>query len=86
MEQSEEHPNSEASMRKFLHDIATPMSLIRLYARKVEKTIDAAPTAPDPVVIKKVMEQMIGAIEKLELLHAEQKSKIYMEMTRENKS
>ena len=56
--------------RKFLHDIATPISIIRLHAKRLKKTIEERNPSE---VESKLLAQILKSIEDLEDLHSERK-------------
>ncbi len=55
--------------RKFLHDLATPLSVIRLTMRRLLKSDDSQREA----LFAKILE----SLEKVEKLHAEQKERLH---------
>lgn len=59
--------------RKFLHDIATPISILRLHAKRLLKL---CVERKGNEVETKLLEQILGAVTTMETLHANHKSKI----------
>jgi hypothetical protein len=59
--------------RKFLHDIATPITLIRLNARRLLKSVTELDPASKDI---KLVEGILKSITDLENLHAEHKAHI----------
>jgi hypothetical protein len=59
--------------RKFLHDIATPISIVRLLAKRLLKLcVDRQGTETET----KLIEQILGAVDAMEKLHANHKLKL----------
>ena len=61
--------------RKFLHDLATPLTILKLRLKKLQSTFTSDDASKS--MVEDMFKQMYGAIEKIERLHAEQKEKIH---------
>ncbi len=60
----------EKQNREFLHDIATPMTIMRLSLKRLEIILEAATTPEDIQKKQEIFKRFSGALEKLEELHA----------------
>ena len=59
--------------RKFLHDIATPIAVIRLSLKKVSKDLSTKEQPAETAMILTTLERALRALDQLESLHAEHK-------------
>lgn len=64
--------------RTFLHEIATPLTVIKLHSKRMLQYWESKKDHPDSGSQIKALGQMISAIQKIEDLHADQKSKIHL--------
>jgi hypothetical protein len=68
---------AEEIAKKFLHDLATPMTVIgTMIKRQLDEMKGAKPLSPPEHQIER-MEKVLIALKKIELLHAEQKELIH---------
>lgn len=68
----------EQEDRKFLHDLATPMTVARSFAQIAANALaKGAPTAEESAAIAVRLGKVADAIEKMILLHAEQKARLH---------
>lgn len=65
--------NNISKERQFLHDLATPISIIRLHTKRLLKLCDQKEAQE---VEKKLLEQILEAVTTMETLHANFKSEI----------
>lgn len=65
----------ELEDRKFLHDLATPLTILKLCIKRFVSTLDSEKIEPKTQRI--LLEQIHAAIEKMEQLHAAQRSRIH---------
>ena len=68
---------TQDDQRKFLHDFATPLSILKLHTRRLIKMATLTPDDPNSKMQMKLLTQMTKALESMEELHAEFKSKIH---------
>jgi K+-sensing histidine kinase KdpD len=69
--------NNEIDMeRKFLHDLATPLSILILSAKRLKKTVLEDANHRDMEVYIKILDQMTRSIDTIENLHADHKQNI----------
>lgn len=66
-----ENKSDPADEKKFLHDLATPMTIIRLQTKRLLKMNSEK---PHQEVETKLLEKILEALEKMEELHANHKS------------
>ncbi len=62
-------------MRTFLHDLATPLTIIRTLVKKQMAEVEKAPL-PDGDKSLERMKKILDAVHSMERLHADQKAKI----------
>lgn len=63
--------------RKFLHDLATPLTVLRMVVTTLTKELSGEKPSRGTAGHVELLKKAIGALEKAEALHADQKSKIH---------
>lgn len=75
------HDPFEKENRAFLHDLATPITFLRLQIKRLIKTADGKAPALSHEDYEMHLKKMLNSIEKMENLHADQKAKIHKRAT-----
>lgn len=68
-----EKPGSDAEERKFLHDIASPLAVIKTLTRRMEKELLGEVEESSKEKQAARLQKILQAVASLERLHADQK-------------
>lgn len=78
----ESDKTQEQEDRKFLHDLATPLTILKFRLKKLLMIVDSKDEAVNLEAQKESLNQMLRAVDTIEALHAEHKIRIHNRQSR----
>jgi len=77
-----ESPKEVSSERKFLHDIASPLTVMRLTLERVIHLAKTDPAALKESNVLQRLEKVMFNLKRIEEAHADRRAEIYVEETK----